>query len=135
MARLVLDTNSLIQCASSRSPYNDLWRSFQDGRNVLCVTTAILEEYAEILTRLTTERFSEYVLNVITNNPDTLFVTPYYHFYVIYADPDDDKFVDCAFKANAKYIVTQDHHYEVLKQTPFPRIEVLDIDEFLNILH
>ena len=34
----------------------------------------------------------------------------------------------------AKYIVTQDHHYDVLRNTPFPKIEVVDIDEFLNIL-
>ena len=66
---------------------------------------------------------------------DTKMVQIYYHLHLITADPDDDKFVDCAFKANAKYIVTQDHHYDVLKQTPFPHIEVVDIDEFLNILH
>lgn len=134
MARLVLDTNSLIQCASSRSKYNDLWRSFQDGRNVLCVTTAILEEYAEILTRLTTQRFSEYVLNVITNNPDTLFVTPYYHFYVIYADHDDDKFVDCAVAANAKFIVTEDNHFNVLKNYAFPNIEIIKLDEIIQMI-
>ena len=134
MARLVLDTNSLLQCISRRSRYHDLWLSLLDGRNILCVTTEILEEYAEILERKTTPKFAELALNVITNNPYTLFVTPYYHFKLIAADPDDDKFVDCAFKANAKYIVTEDHHYDVLKQTPFPRIEVVDIDEFLRTL-
>jgi hypothetical protein len=30
-------------------------------------------------------------------------VQVYYHLRLITADPDDDKFVDCAFKANAKY--------------------------------
>ena len=29
---------------------------------------------------------------------------------------------------------TQDHHYDVLRNIPFPKIEVVDIDEFLNIL-
>ena len=67
--------------------------------------------------------------------PNTKMVQVYYHLRLITVDPDDDKFVDCAFKANAKYIVTQDHHYDVLKQIPFPHIEVVDIDEFLNILH
>ena len=38
MARLVLDTNSLIQCISHRSPYHELWLSFLDGRNELCVS-------------------------------------------------------------------------------------------------
>lgn len=28
----------------------------------------------------------------------------------------------------------QDHHYDVLRNTPFPKIEVIDIDEFLSIL-
>jgi len=42
--------------------------------------------------------------------------------------------VDCAFKANARYIVTQDHHYDVLKQTSFPFIDVIDIDEFVKVL-
>jgi len=132
MSRLVLDTNSLIQCASSRSKYNDLWRSFQDGRNVLCVTTAILEEYAEILKKLTTERFAEYVLGVIVNNPDTLFVTPYFHFNLIYADPDDDKFVDCAVAANAKFIVTEDNHFNVLKNYAFPSVEIIKLDEIIK---
>ena len=26
-------------------------------------------------------------------------------------------------------------NYDVLKQTPFPRIDVIDIDEFLSLLH
>jgi len=59
MARLVLDTNSLIQCISRRSSYHDLWISFLDGRNNLCVSTEILEEYAEILANKTSARFSE----------------------------------------------------------------------------
>lgn len=49
MSRLVLDTNSLIQCVSRRSAYHELWLSFLDGRNTLCVTTEILDEYVEIL--------------------------------------------------------------------------------------
>ena len=53
MARLVVDTNSLIQCISRRSRYHDLWLSFLDGRNVMCVSTEILSEYAEILERYT----------------------------------------------------------------------------------
>jgi len=31
MAKLVVDTNSLIQCISRRSRYHDLWLSFLDG--------------------------------------------------------------------------------------------------------
>lgn len=134
MARLVLDTNSLIQCISRRSKYHNLWLSFFDGRNMLCVTTEILLEYAEILERNTSARFSELALDVITNNPYTLFVSPFYHFRVIAADPDDDKFVDCAVASNAKYIVTEDAHYEVLKNYVFPNVEIIKLDEIMKEL-
>ncbi|MBQ1909660.1 MAG: putative toxin-antitoxin system toxin component, PIN family, partial [Bacteroidaceae bacterium] len=111
MSRLVLDTNSLIQCISRRSRYHKLWLSFLDGRNMLCVTTEILDEYVEILERNTSPLFASLAIDVITNNPHTLFVTPYYKFNLITADPEDNKFVDCAVASNAKYIVTEDRHY------------------------
>jgi len=47
MSRLVIDTNSLLQCISRRSIYHDLWISLLDGRNTLCVSTEILEEYED----------------------------------------------------------------------------------------
>ena len=134
MARLVLDTNSLIQCISSRSRYHDLWLSLLDGRNTLCVTTEILEEYAEILERKTSAKFAELALNVITNNPYTLFVTPYYHFRLIVADPDDDKFVDCAVAGNAKYIVTEDSHYDILAGLDFPKVDIIKLDDIIQKL-
>ena len=132
MARLVLDTNSLIQCISRRSRYHDLWLSLLDGRNTLCVSTEILEEYAEILERKTSARFSELALDVITNNPHTLFITPYFHFKLIAADPDDNKFVDCAFASGADYLVSEDSHFNVLRNTPFPHLNLVTLDEFMQ---
>ena len=134
MARLVLDTNSLIQCISHKSIYHRLWLSFLDGRNTLCVTTEILDEYVEILERNTSPLFASLALDVITNNPHTLFVTPYYKFNLITADPEDNKFVDCAVAANAKYIVTEDHHYDVLRDIGFPQIEIIKLDSIMKKL-
>ena len=132
MARLVLDTNSLIQCISRRSRYHDLWMSLLDGRNEMCVPTEILAEYAEILERKTSAKFAELALSVIINNPYTQFITPYYHFKLIAADPDDDKFVDCAVASNAKYIVTEDSHYDILLDIDFPRIDVIKLDDIIQ---
>ena len=131
MARLVIDTNSLLQCISRRSRYHDLWLSLLDGRNYLCVTTEILAEYAEIIEQKSSLKFAELALDVITNNPYTLFITPYYHFKLIVADPDDDKFVDCAVASNAKFIVTEDSHYDVLRDLDFPRIDVIKLDDII----
>ena len=134
MARLVLDTNSLIQCVAHRSPYHELWVTFLDGRNNLCVTTDMLEEYAEILERKTSSRFAELTINVIVNNPCTVFVTPFYRFNVIISDPDDNKFVDCAVAGRAKFIVTDDRHFNVLKDLTFPQIDILRLDEAMKVL-
>ena len=134
MARLVLDTNSLIQCISRRSKYHELWLSLLDGRNQLCVTTDILQEYAEILERKTNATFAELALDVIANNPYTHFITPYFHFNLIAADPDDDKFVDCAVAGNAKFIVTEDSHYDVLRNIDFPKVDIIKLDDIIQKL-
>lgn len=131
--RLVIDTNSLIQCVSRRSRYHDLWLSFIDGRNQLCVTTEILNEYVEILQRETTENFASIMLEVILNNPNTLFINIFYKFNLITADPDDNKFIDCAIAAQAKYIVTEDHHYDALRDLEFPKVDIIGLDEAMRM--
>ena len=55
----------------------------------------------------------------------------HFHFVLIVADPDDNKFVDCAISANAEFIVTNDSHFDVLSAIPFPQVAVKSIDEFL----
>ena len=61
MAKLVLDTNCLIQSIPQRSRYH--------GKNKLCVSNEILEEYIEILQRLTDNETAEYVVKTILNSP------------------------------------------------------------------
>ena len=134
MARLVLDTNSLIQCIAHKSKYHDIWLSILDGRHTMCVTNEILEEYEEILERKASHTFATLAINVILNNPHTLFVTPYYHFQLIQADPDDNKFVDCAISGNAQYIVTEDRHYDTLKRIDFPKVDIVNLDDMLDKL-
>jgi putative PIN family toxin of toxin-antitoxin system len=132
--RIVLDTNCLIQSIPSHSTYRRIWDSILAGQNVLCLSNEIIEEYSEILTKLTSKETAVIVLNAILNSPYVEFITPYYRFNMIQAYPDDNKFVDCAIAGNAKYIVTNDHHYDILRETPFPHVDVMSITEFLALL-
>ena len=132
MSRIVLDTNSLVQCSPSRSRYRSIWNSFLNGTNELCVTTEILNEYEEILERLAGTEVAKLTINTILNNPKTIFCTPYYCFKIIQSDPDDNKFVDCAVVANAKFIVTEDHHFDILKQCSFPKVDIISLDDFMQ---
>ena len=79
--------------------------------------------------------FAEMICYVILNSPNTILVDPTYSFDMIQADVDDNKFVDCAIVSNAKYIVTNDRHFNVLKEIDFPHVDVLNIDEFLMELN
>jgi predicted nucleic acid-binding protein len=50
---------------------------------------------------------------------------------IITADPDDNKFVDCAFAAGADYLVSEDSHFRVLFDLPFPQLKLVTLDGFL----
>ncbi len=132
MSRLVLDTNCLIQIVSPRSKYHTLWEDLVRGEHVLCVSNEIIEEYIEIMQQLMGYTVAEYVIKTILNSKFVEIIAPYYHFHLIEADEDDNKFVDCAIVAGAKCIVTNDHHYDILKSIPFPRVEVVNLVEFIN---
>ncbi len=49
---------------------------------------------------------------------------------LIVNDPDDNKFVDCAFAAGCDYLVTNDRDFDVLKKLDFPVINVVTLEEF-----
>ena len=129
--RVVLDTNCLLQSISRRSRYYKIWRDFIDGRYVLCVTTEILEEYEEILSRYLSPLVARLVVEAILRANNVFRVDAQFRFGLITVDPDDNKFVDCAIVANAECVVTNDAHFEVLRTIPFPKVNVVGIDDFV----
>jgi predicted nucleic acid-binding protein len=50
----------------------------------------------------------------------------------IIADPDDNKFVDCAFATGADVIASEDSLFDVLRHTPFPYINVMIMEDFMH---
>lgn len=105
------------------------------GRNILCVSNEILDEYVEIMQRLTSDEVAEYVVKTILNSAFVKFITPYYKYGLIQSGPDDNKFVDCALAASERCIVTNDHHYDVLKTTFFPHVDVMSLVDFHQEIH
>ena len=133
--RIVLDTNCLIQSIPQKSPFRAVWNSFLSGENTLCVSNDIIEEYMEILQRLTDVKTATLVIKTILESPFVEFINPYYQFHLSTTDPDDNKFVDCAIAAAARYVVTNDHHYDVLRMSnTFPTVEVINLKDFLELI-
>lgn len=67
------------------------------------------------------EGMADFVLQTIENAVNIEWVNKYYHWNLITTDPDDNKFVDCAFACQAKFIVSEDKHFNVLKNIDFPK--------------
>lgn len=116
------------------SPYRVIWDDFLNGSLTLCVSNEIVEEYLEILTIKTSYEIACNVVSVILSRPNVEFITPYYKLHLIQADEDDNKFVDCAFSAGASCIVSNDAHFRILVNVDFPKIIVMRIQDFIQIL-
>ena len=135
MRRVVLDTNCLLQALPTKSKYYNIWTDFLAGKYILCVSNEILTEYEEILAFHTSPEVAHNVVEAIARHPKICYRESYFHFHLLsHIDKDDDKFVDCAITAGADYIVTEDSHFDHLKQIPFPKLIVLTLDEFNDSL-
>ena len=132
--KIVLDTNCLVNIIMPGSYNNDIWQAFRAAKYVLCVTNEILFEYHEILAKRYNALIANTVMKELIETPNVERVNPTYRFNLIKADPDDNKFVDCAVIAGATYIVSNDRHFRELKQYDFPKVDVRTLTEFLGIV-
>lgn len=132
--RVVLDTNCLIASLSQHSEFYPVWKGFQTGKYILCVSNEILNEYQEIIERKTSAAVARNVISLLLKSRYVELINPFYRLNLIDADNDDNKFVDCAFAANAAFIVSDDKHFDVLNSIEFPKVLVLKLVDFLKLL-
>ncbi|MCL2097978.1 MAG: putative toxin-antitoxin system toxin component, PIN family [Bacteroidales bacterium] len=132
--KIVLDTNCLLPAVFPRSIYNWIWQSFRDADFTLCYSNEIIVEYEELLSNLYRSDIVDNIMFLLLNSHNVEKVISYFRWNLIAADPDDNKFVDCAFNAGADFIVTNDKHFNVLKNIDFPKINIVDIETFKNII-
>lgn len=130
----MLDTNCLLISLSRRGAYYTVWKEFFSEKYILCYTNEILSEYEEILSQKMGGDIAGNVIKAIISRKNTVRLDVHFRFNLIQEDPDDNKFVDCAIAANASFIVSQDHHFDVLHAIDFPKVELIGIDEFVSLL-
>lgn len=132
--KIVLDTNVLLVSFSKKSEFRPIFDAFLRAKITLCVTTDILTEYEEIIGRHLGGAIASSVLQLIENASNVQWITKYYKWNLINQDPDDNKFVDCAIAANAKFLVSDDKHFKILNQISFPKVELITADNFNEII-
>lgn len=130
--RVVLDTNVLLISLPTKSKYRPIFNKLLNGGYELAITNEILSEYTEIIERKTNSIVAMNIAELLLNLGNVKKVDVYYKWDLIKQDPDDNKFVDCAISANVKFVVTNDKHFNILKEIDFPKVEVISVDEFLK---
>jgi uncharacterized protein len=133
--KIVVDTNVLLPSLSPRSNMHWLFSEILAERLTLCVTTDILSEYAEVFERKLGASASLAVMDLIMTLPNLLLVNKFYFWQAIEIDPDDNKFIDCAVAATARYLISDDSHFNILKKKPLFEVEILTFKEFDSIYH
>lgn len=116
------------------NPCHKVWEDFILGRYTLCVSNEILAEYEEIIASHISPLAATITIEAILRANNVIRVDAQFRFELIVVDRDDNKFVDCAIVSNADYIVSDDKHFNVLKNIPFPKIEVKKLQEFYTEL-
>lgn len=131
---IVLDTNCLIQILPQKAVHRAMYDALLRGELSLALTTEIVNEYEEILNNFfESKTLGGNVCRVLLELPLTRRINIYYNWHLIAADPDDDKYVDCAIASNADFIVTNDAHFKVLEKVDFPRVQCISLSAFMEI--
>jgi uncharacterized protein len=134
LKKIVLDTNVFLVSISSKSKLHWIFKNLLEEKFILCLTTDILLEYAEIIELHMGFIASDSALGVLQNLPNVAFVTNYYKFNLL-KDEDDNKFVDYAIASNADFIVSHDKDFNSLKQIYFPKVSVINTLDFQKLFN
>ncbi|HRQ90194.1 MAG TPA: putative toxin-antitoxin system toxin component, PIN family [Bacteroidia bacterium] len=113
-----IDTNVFVQASKAGHPLHVIFTSWLQRKFLWALSNDILAEYEEILVqRSGRQRWFQFgrVLDLAEAQGGLLLkVQPSFQFHVIAADPDDNKFIDCAITAGADYAITEDSHFDPL---------------------
>ena len=130
--RLVVDTNIFFSGLNPKSYYYPIFRGICSGKYKLLVSTPVLLEYEEILQRVFPKELLELFWLFVLTSENVVFVSPTFGFQLPFSDEDDQKFVDCAVCGSADFLITNDKHYNILKNVRFPKVRVIKAEIFIE---
>ena len=132
--KVVLDTNILLVSIATKSRYRVIFDSLINNDLTLIISNEILSEYTEIIGRKTNMMVANNISEMLLSLQNVHKQEVYYRWGLIEEDKDDNKFVDCAIAGTVDYLVSNDKHFNCLKKLDFPKLNLLSIDEFMDLL-
>jgi len=131
---VVFDTNVLLVSIARKSIYRPIFDALLIGKFSLVISNEIMSEYVEIIEQRSNAMVANNIAEMLLSLENLQKVEIFYDWRLINNDPDDDKFVNAAMVGKADYIVSNDKHFKVLEYIEFPKVQVLDIDTFLEMV-
>ena len=132
--RVVLDTNVLLVSIAPTSVYRRIFDALLAKKYTLVISNEILSEYEEIFSQRANPKVANLVLEALGNLSNVEKQDIFIKWHIIETDRDDNKFVDCAIAGNCHYIVSNDKHFNILKQRGNDLVGLMNIDEFMLYL-
>ena len=73
------------------------------------------------------------IVLLFNESPNARLITVYYEWNAIVSDFDDNKFFDAAIAGGVDYLVTNDGHFSLAKKLAFPKVNIINSTEFLQL--
>src|SRR3989338_3024014 len=135
--KLVLDTNTLISGLLWKGNEFQLLEKIEQGKAFLFLTKEIISEIDRVLHY---QRLESYILKAGISIEELLKkIISLSHIILessvnikVCRDPEDNKFIECAVLANARYVVTGDEDLLVLKE--YKDINIITTNEALKLI-
>lgn len=127
---VVIDSNILVICLTSKSPWHFIYQALVKKLFVLAISQEIVFEYREIISQKYNAATANSFIALLNELSNVKLVNPYFKWQLISADPDDNKYCDCAIASQSDFLVTEDRHFSVVKNITFPKLSILSLEEF-----
>ncbi len=130
MTKVILDTNVYISAFIFGGNPRKIIELTQNSQITIYISPSILLEIAQKLKGKFQWNFNQIKHIIKTLNQITTITYPTKKINIIKSDPTDNKILECAVEAKAKYIISGDKHLLNLKQN----IKILTPTQFLTHL-
>jgi putative PIN family toxin of toxin-antitoxin system len=128
--RAVIDTNVIVSAVFFKGNPRAILDKLSDNKFELICSQKIIEEYVRVIdyfAKKYDKELGNFSASFIIESATIIKVS---HYGKYCRDPNDDKFINCARTANAKYIVSGDKDLLVLNK--IEDIEIVTPKEFLS---
>jgi len=137
MIKVVLDSNQFVSgFITPKGNSSKIFDLIRRKKINMIISLPILSEVNRVLSypniqkihKLTKTQLDQEINNLIKFAE---FITPKFKINIIKDDPTDNKFLECAIKGKADYIISGDHH--LIDLISFQGINIIDPALFLKI--